>query len=68
MNEVQMFAEGAKTNKKVGGKKAQSGKDRLECIPFLHLKRKEDNGWEYSKKPTGSYLDCLEQAAQVSNL
>jgi len=69
MNEAQMFAEGTKTNKKVGGKKAQShGKGRVECIPLLHLKREEDNGWEYSKKLTGLYLDCLEQAAQVSNI
>jgi len=65
MNEAQMFAEGAKANKKVGGKKAQSpGKGHVECIPFLHLKRKEDNGWEYSKKLTGLYLDCLEQASR----
>jgi len=69
MNEAQMFAEGAKTNKKVGGKKARSpGKGRVKCIQFLHLKRKEDNGWEYSKKLTGLYLDCLEQAARVSNI
>jgi len=54
MNEAQMFAESAKTNKKVGGKKARSpGKGRVKCIQFLHLKRKEDNGWEYSKKLTG---------------
>lgn len=67
MNEGQMFAEDDKPTKKVGSKKAQSpGKGDVECIPFLHLKRKEGNGWEYSKKLTGLYLDCLEQAAQVS--
>jgi len=38
----------------------------MHSIP--HLKRKEDNGWEYSKKLTGLYLDCLEQAAWVSNI
>ncbi len=37
---------------------------KVETIPFLHLKRKDDNGWEYSKKLTGIYLDGLEQAAK----
>jgi len=37
---------------------------KVETIPFLHLKRKEDHGWEYSKKLTGIYLDGLEQAAK----
>ena len=37
---------------------------RLETIPFLHLKRKEQHGWEYSKKLTGLYLDGLEEAAK----
>jgi fatty acid synthase subunit alpha, fungi type len=37
---------------------------KVETIPFLHLKRKDDHGWEYSKKLTGIYLDCLEQAAK----
>lgn len=37
---------------------------RVETIPFLHLKRKEEHGWEYSKKLTGQYLDGLEQAAK----
>lgn len=37
---------------------------KIETIPFLHLKRKDDHGWEYSKKLTGVYLDCLEQAAK----
>jgi len=36
---------------------------KVETIPFLHLKRKEEHGWEYSKKLTGVYLDGLEQAA-----
>ncbi|KAK6440249.1 beta subunit of fatty acid synthetase [Oleoguttula sp. CCFEE 5521] len=39
----------------------KSGK--IETVPFLHLKRKEEHGWEYSKKLTGVYLDGLEQAA-----
>jgi len=35
-----------------------------ETIPFLHLKKKEEHGWEYSKKLTGIYLDGLENAAK----
>lgn len=41
---------------------AKQGK--VETIPFLHLKRKDPHGWEYSKKLTGLYLDGLEQAAK----
>ncbi len=37
---------------------------KVETIPFLHLKRKDEHGWEYSKKLTGMYLDGLEQAAK----
>ena len=37
---------------------------KVETIPFLHLKRKDEFGWEYSKKLTGVYLDGLEQAAK----
>ena len=37
---------------------------KVETIPFLHLKRKDDHGWEYSKKLTGLYIDGLEQAAK----
>lgn len=36
---------------------------KVETIPFLHLKKKDDHGWEYSKKLTGIYLDGLESAA-----
>ncbi|KAJ4382137.1 beta subunit of fatty acid synthetase [Didymella sp. IMI 355093] len=55
------------------GKKGKTGRNgrangsakqgKVETIPFLHLKRKDDHGWEYSKKLTGVYLDCLENAA-----
>ncbi|KAF2225506.1 fatty acid synthase subunit alpha [Elsinoe ampelina] len=41
----------------------KSGK--VETVPFLHLKRKDQFGWEYSKKLTGVYLDGLEQAARA---
>lgn len=37
---------------------------KTETIPFLHLKRKHAQNWEYSKKLTGVYLDCLEVAAR----
>ncbi len=37
---------------------------KVETIPFLHLKRKESHGWEYSKKLTGIYLEGLEDAAK----
>ncbi|KAL6718227.1 beta subunit of fatty acid synthetase [Lecanora helva] len=37
---------------------------KVETIPFLHLKRKDEHGWDYSKKLTGVYLDGLEQAAK----
>ena len=37
---------------------------KVETIPFLHLKRKLDHGWEYSKKLTGVYLDTMERAAR----
>ncbi len=36
---------------------------RVETIPFLHLKSQSTSGWDYNKKLTGLYLDCLEQAA-----
>ncbi|KAF2724975.1 fatty acid synthase subunit alpha [Polychaeton citri CBS 116435] len=38
---------------------------KIETVPFLHLKRKEEHGWEYSKKLTSTYLDGLEQAARA---
>ena len=41
---------------------AKTGK--IEAIPFLHLKRKDEHGWDYSKKLTGLYLQGLEQAAK----
>lgn len=37
---------------------------KAETIPFLHLKKKEEHGWEFSKKLTGIYLDGLESAAK----
>ncbi|OCK86338.1 hypothetical protein K432DRAFT_421087 [Lepidopterella palustris CBS 459.81] len=53
------------------GKKGRNGRinglmkqGKVETIPFLHLKRKDGHSWEYSKKLTGVYLECLENAAK----
>ncbi|KAJ9631691.1 beta subunit of fatty acid synthetase [Taxawa tesnikishii (nom. ined.)] len=71
MNEGQIMpSENGKLNghaKKGRGNKANGtlSKGKIETVPFLHLKRKEEHGWEYSKKLTGVYLDGLEQAARA---
>ncbi|ORY17856.1 hypothetical protein BCR34DRAFT_474358 [Clohesyomyces aquaticus] len=70
MNEGQIMP--SENGKAIGGpgKKGRNGRvhglkqGKVETIPFLHLKRKDDNGWEYSKKLTGIYLDGLENAAK----
>ncbi|KAF2422742.1 fatty acid synthase subunit alpha [Tothia fuscella] len=73
MNEGQIMPaeNGTATNgKPVNGRKPArknalpTKRGKVETIPFLHLKRKDDNGWDYSKKLTGIYLDCLEKAAR----
>ncbi|KAF2267871.1 hypothetical protein CC78DRAFT_510962 [Lojkania enalia] len=69
MNEGQIMpSENGKANgvskKRNGRIQAPSKQGKVETIPFLHLKRKDDHGWEYSKKLTGVYLDCLENAAK----
>lgn len=66
MNEGQIFQE---NKSKRGGPRAngvpigKNGKAKIESIPFLHLKTKEDQEWTYSKKLTGLYIDTLEKAA-----
>lgn len=37
---------------------------KVETIPFLHLKKRSESGWEYNKKLTGTYLDVMESAAR----
>ncbi|KAI0428412.1 fatty acid synthase subunit alpha [Xylaria sp. FL1042] len=69
MNESQILPkENGKANgfiKKTGLKaNGQTNKGKMETIPFLHLKRHNLHGWDYSKKLTGVYLDCLEEAAK----
>ena len=72
MNEGQIMpTENGKANGhlKKGGRNGRNGaqlkQGKVETVPFLHLKRKEEHGWEYSKKLTGIYLDGLEQAARA---
>lgn len=36
----------------------------VETIPFLHLKKKTEHGWEYSKKLSNLYIDGLEVGAR----
>ena len=65
MNESQIIP---KETGKAGGvaKKPSSSKPKAktETIPFLHLRKKTQHGWDYSKKLTGLYLEGLEQAAK----
>jgi fatty acid synthase subunit alpha len=66
MNEGQIIPSETGKNGKRGRNPRANGsakQGKVETIPFLHLKRKDDHGWEYSKKLTGVYLDCLENAA-----
>jgi len=72
MNEGQIIPT-EKQNSKVRSKKNRSARvgnpsaakvGKVETVPFLHLKRKDEFGWEYSKRLTGVYLDGLEQAAK----
>ncbi|OSS54438.1 hypothetical protein B5807_00377 [Epicoccum nigrum] len=66
MNEGQIIpSETGKNGKRSRNPRANGSakQGKVETIPFLHLKRKDDHGWEYSKKLTGVYLDCLENAA-----
>ena len=67
MNESQILKENGKPAalaKKPSLKPNGQSKGKVETIPFLHLRKKTMNGWDYSKKLTGLYLDCLEQAAR----
>lgn len=45
-------------------KAAANGSSENETIPFLHLKKKEEHGWEYSSQLTEVYIDGLERAAR----
>lgn len=67
MNENQIMPQ---ENGSSGTKKGRNGikpprAGKVETIPFLHLKKKSEHGWDYNKKLTGVYLDVLESAARA---
>jgi fatty acid synthase subunit alpha, fungi type len=67
MNENQIMPRENGNAKKSGHQGKPNGTLRpgkVETIPFLHLKKKDEHGWDYSKKLTGIYLDGLATAAQ----
>ncbi|CAI7661353.1 unnamed protein product [Penicillium pancosmium] len=60
MNESQIMPqEGANKS----GIKRPLNPGKVETIPFLHLKKKSGDSWDYNKKLTGIYLNVLESAA-----
>lgn len=63
MNESQILKEDTKPGV-LSGKKVAKPKGKTESIPFLHLKQKSFNGWDYSKKLSSVYLDTMEDAAK----
>lgn len=65
MNESQIIPEKNGKVKKSSFRGSNHNKGKVETIPFLHLKRKTHHGWDYSKKLSGIYLNCLEEAARA---
>ncbi|KAJ6153760.1 hypothetical protein N7470_006719 [Penicillium chermesinum] len=65
MNENQIMPPENGTAKKGrnGFKRTPTRPGKVETIPFLHLKKKSEHGWDYNKKLTGIYLNVLESAA-----
>ncbi|KAI9929791.1 hypothetical protein ASPWEDRAFT_109503 [Aspergillus wentii DTO 134E9] len=66
MNENQIMPQenGKKTGRNGIKRNGSPRTGKVETIPFLHLKKKMDHGWEYNKKITGIYLDVMESAAR----
>ncbi|CAP67324.1 uncharacterized protein PODANS_1_23310 [Podospora anserina S mat+] len=66
MNESQIIPKenGKGASAAAGLVKKSKPKGKTETIPFLHLRKKTQHGWDYSKKLTSLYLDCLEEAAK----
>ena len=64
MNESQIISDKNGKSRKTGLKGMSNNKGKVETIPFLHLKRKTLHGWDYSKKLTAAYLNCLDDAAK----
>lgn len=71
MNEGQIMpaesgkSNGALKNTRTARAQGPTKQGKIETVPFLHLKRKDEHGWEYSKRLTGVYLDGLEEAARA---
>ncbi|KHN97914.1 fatty acid synthase subunit alpha [Metarhizium album ARSEF 1941] len=65
MNESQILSKENNKGKKGGLRGISQNKGKVETIPFLHLKRKTLHGWDYSKKLTAAYLNCLEDSARA---
>ncbi|KAJ5469420.1 Fatty acid synthase subunit alpha [Penicillium diatomitis] len=65
MNENQIMPQENGAAKKSGLKRSAALRPgKVETIPFLHLKKKSEHGWDYNKKLTGVYLNVLESAAR----
>ncbi|KAF4512960.1 hypothetical protein G6O67_000284 [Ophiocordyceps sinensis] len=64
MNQSQILPKDNGKSKKTSLKGAGHNKGKVETIPFLHLKHKTLHGWDYSKRLTAVYLNCLEEAAK----
>ncbi|KAJ6112579.1 hypothetical protein N7512_007903 [Penicillium capsulatum] len=65
MNEGQIMTQENGHARKSGIKRPAPRPGKVETIPFLHLKKKSEHGWDYNKKLTGIYLNVLESAAQA---
>ncbi|CAK7264437.1 beta subunit of fatty acid synthetase [Sporothrix epigloea] len=63
MNESQIISANGAAKKSLSSKPNGIPKAKVDTIPFLHLRSQSLNGWDYSKKLTGLYLDCLREAA-----
>ncbi|CAK7270058.1 beta subunit of fatty acid synthetase [Sporothrix epigloea] len=63
MNESQIISANGAAKKSLSSKPNGTPKAKVDTIPFLHLRSQSLNGWDYSKKLTGLYLDCLREAA-----
>ncbi|EFX06093.1 fatty acid synthase alpha subunit [Grosmannia clavigera kw1407] len=61
MNESQIISANGAAKKPLTSK--GTPKAKVETIPFLHIRSQASSGWEYNKKFTGLYLDCLREAA-----
>ncbi|EPE03581.1 fatty acid synthase subunit alpha [Ophiostoma piceae UAMH 11346] len=63
MNESQIISANGAAKKSLSSKPSGTPKAKVETIPFLHLRSQAMSGWDYNKKLTGLYLNCLADAA-----